>query len=216
MSRMKVVGLVTTYNEEQTIGSLVAGLLEVCDRVLVVDDPASTDNTERVAHAFGANTLLDTNARGIGPCLLAGMSMLRGEWVVVVDAGGSHDPSAILSMCQYSADVVIGSRFCTGATYIGRPGRKRLSRAYTIACNRRTGQSISDWTSGFRLYSPKAVRAILARKPSATMHGFQPQALAACVRDGCKVAEHPIRYTAGRSSMNRKVAWEAVRALGGL
>lgn len=208
--------LVTTFNEAETIGPLVAGLREVVNRVLVVDDPASTDNTEAVAAAFGASALLDTEARGIGPCLHAGLKYLKGEWVVVIDAGGSHSVSAIYNMLDVDADVVIGSRFVPGAHYFGRPRRAKLSRLYSRACSRRTGHDIKDWTSGYRVYSPRAVRAILERPPKAKMHGWQPEALAACIAKGCTVAEYPISYRAGRSSMNRKIAWEALRVLGRL
>lgn len=209
--------LVTTFNEADTIGPLVAGLLETVDSVLVVDDPRSTDNTEQVAAAFGASTLVDIEAHGIGPCLLAGLRYLRGQQVVIIDAGGSHSPSSIPAMLNLNAwDVVIGSRFVAGGLHIGNPTRARLSRLYSRACSRRTGRDIKDWTSGFRVYSPKAINAILARPPAARMHGFQPQALATCLRHKCSVGEVPITYRAGRSSMNRHVAAEAIGVLRGL
>lgn len=220
-----MIALVPTLNEADTIGPLVSALREVCERVMVVDDPRSTDGTERVAHAFGAETLVDTDAYGIGPALLAGMEYLWAEArrsgpnmsrVAVIDAGGSHDPLDLPLMAYYTADVVIGSRFVPGAHYTGRPARSVASRAYTKVCNRRTGQEISDWTSGCRIYSPRAVGAILAARPRQKMHAWQPAALAACVRAGCTVAEQPIRYLAGRSSMNRRHAWEAVKTLGAI
>ena len=214
--RSPLAALVTTYNEADTIGPLVHDLLQVCDSVLVVDDPATTDDTERVAHDAGADTLVDSDAHGIGPCLLAGLRYLEGHWVVVIDAGGSHSPVSILPMCQRDGDVVIGSRFLPGSRYVGRPHRARLSRVYAKACNRRTGQRITDWTSGFRRYSPDAVRAVLARPPAAKMHGFQPQALAACLAAGCSVVEYPITYRAGRTSMSPQVAREAIRVWRGL
>lgn len=209
--------LVTTFNEAATIGALVAGLKEHVEHVLVVDDPRSTDNTEQVAAAFGASTLVDLGATGIGPCLLAGFRYLRGQRIVVIDAGGSHNPSAITPMLAMNAwDVVIGSRFVPGARYIGNPRRERASRTYSRLCSRKTGHHIKDWTSGYRVYSPRAVSAILSRPPTARMHGFQPQALAACLAAGCTAGERPITYRAGRSSMNRKVAVEAIGALRGL
>lgn len=209
--------LVTTYNEADTIGALVAGLKEHVDHVLVVDDPRTTDNTEAIAAAFGASTLVDIGAHGIGPCLIAGLKYLRGQRVVVIDAGGSHSPEAIPGMLRLEAwDVVIGSRFVPGAAYHGNPRRAKASRAYSRLCSRRTGHDIKDWTSGYRVYSPRAVAAILARPPAATMHGWQPQALAACLAAECVVGERPITYRAGRSSMNRKVAREAIGALRGL
>jgi dolichol-phosphate mannosyltransferase len=213
---MSLTALVTTFNEADTIGPLVSSLYEVCDKVLVVDDPMSTDNTEEVAAAFGAETIVDLDAHGIGPCLLLGLRHLRGHWVVVIDAGGSHSAAQIPHMAQVDADVVIGSRFIPGARYAGRPQRARLSRTYAKLCSLTTKQKIHDWSSGFRIYSPRAVAAILARPPTAKMHGFQPQALAAALKEGCTVAEYPITYRAGRSSMNNKAALECVLALGRL
>lgn len=211
-----ISALVTTYNEADTIGQLVSALHEVVDHVLVVDDARSTDNTEAVAAAFGAETLVDISITGIGPCLLVGMSRLRGHKVVTIDAGGSHDPYEIPAMTYSTTDVVVGSRFVPGGSYEGRAWRARASRFYSHLCSVKTGYDCKDWTSGFRCYSPAAVREILSRPPSATMHGFQPQALAVCYGSGIRVREHPIAYRAGRTSMNRKVAREAVWALGAL
>lgn len=208
--------LVVTWNEADTIGGLVSALKEVCERVIVVDDARSTDGTEGVAAAFGAETFVDLEASGIGPAIMLGLAHLRGSRVAVIDAGGSHDPYDIPMMAHHSADVVIGSRFVPGAHYTGRPGRSWASRAYARACNRATGAEIRDWTSGFRIYSSKALSAILDARPPQKGHAFQPAALRVCLKRGCTVAEYPIRYRAGRSSMDRHRAWEAVQTLRGL
>jgi len=213
---MQTAALVTTFNEAETIGPLVTSLLPVVDKVLVVDDARTTDYTEATAAAHGAETFVDLSITGIGPCLLAGLAKLRGMQVTVIDAGGSHSPEAIPFMDMVDADVVIGSRFVPGAKYEGRPIRKNLSRLYSKFCSVKTTYDIKDWTSGFRTYSPLAVRQVLARPPTARMHGFQPQALAACLAGGLKVREYPITYRAGRTSMNRHVAAEATRVLGRL
>lgn len=210
------VALVTTLNEADTIGQLVTDLRTVVDHVLVVDDPATTDDTMSVAEAAGAETLLDIDAHGIGPCLLAGFRRVQGMRVVVVDAGGSHSVASIPQMLAAPVDVVIGSRFLPGSAYRGRKYRKHLSRWYSLACSIKTGFMVNDWTSGFRVYSPSAIRAVLLCPPAARMYGFQPESLASCVAANLTVREYPITYTAGRSSMSVQNAWEATRALGGL
>lgn len=209
--------LVTTFNEADTIGSLVAALRVYVDDVLVVNDPYTTDETEQVAAAAGAATLTpDQDEAGIGPCLLAGMRRLRGQRIVVIDAGGSHDPADIPDMAVHREHIVVGSRFVPGADYRGRPLRKHLSRLYSQACSRATTYRLHDWTSGFRVYSPAAVWQILSRPPTARFHGFQPASLAICLEAGLSYREHPISYRAGRSSMSTSVASEALRVLGKL
>lgn len=209
--------LVTTLNEAATIGPFVAALLENVDRVLVVDDPRTADNTEQVAHAFGADTLCDLSLSGIGPCLLAGFRALRGEDVVVIDAGGSHDPYQVSRVIQKGvADVVVGSRYLPGSEYYGRAWRKAASALYSKACSSWSGHQVTDWTSGFRYYSPVAISQILSRPLTPRMHGFQPAVLERCLCAGLKVVEQPIVYRAGRSSFGVREAREALHVLGGL
>lgn len=208
--------LVVTWNEADTIGPLVTRLKSHCERVLVVDDARSTDGTEEIAADAGAETFVDLESKGLGPAILLGLAHLRGSRVAVIDAGGSHDPDDIPLMAHYSTDVVIGSRFVPGAHYTGRPARSIASRVYAKECNRRTGREIRDWTSGFRVYSPRAVTSILDARPPQKGHAFQPAALHACITRGCYVIEYPIRYRAGKSHMSLGRVREAVKTLGAL
>lgn len=213
------VAVVTTLNEQDSIAPLVAALRCHVDRVVVIDD-ASDDNTAHNAHHAGAVVVAHALRTGIGPSLMEGWRMALdsgADAVVQIDAGGSHDPDAVpwLLAALGQADVVIGSRFCEGAVYIGNPKRRVLSKLAAHMCNNKQVQPrFSDWTSGYRAFTRDAIGVLLpwGNEYKATMHGWQIEVLREAVRRHLTVAEVPITYRAGRSSFNRHVAREAFNA----
>lgn len=134
--------------------------------------------------------------------------------VVVIDAGWSHDPAQIPHLLAKHHDVVIGSRFCPGGHHDGTRSRRWGSRLYGLACLLTTGCGIRDWTSGYRVYSRRAVEAILAAETTAQRHAVQVEFLRAAISAGCSVTEVPIRYRVmPGSTFSRTAAREAVRVL---
>lgn len=208
--------VITTLNEEESIGRLVQRLRGDGLRVCVVDD-ASDDDTPYCARHAGAHVIAHVLRTGIGPSLVEGWRWALGEGataVVQLDAGGSHltqDATRLLGRLA-DADMVIGSRFCHGASYEGNVRRQVMSRAAALACNVRYGHArtgVSDWTSGYRAFSGPALRKLARCNYRATMHGWQIEVLLAARWLGMTVVEAPITYRAGRSSFNRRVAKEA-------
>lgn len=52
MSKIKISGLVITYNEEMNIGRCLKSMLPVCDEIVVIDS-FSTDKTKEICEAHG-------------------------------------------------------------------------------------------------------------------------------------------------------------------
>lgn len=209
---------ITTYNEAETIGPLVTRFVRRGWSVVVADG-GSTDGTCTAALDAGATVLIGQGKEGIGPCLMRAWryALDNGYWgVVQIDAGGSHSPDDVLNLILASkdADVVIGSRFLPGASYDntnGKWSRPYMSRLAAWMMNRaQMGAHYTDWTSGYRYFTDKALRKLLTRRYHTTMHTWQIEVLAHAGEMGFKIAEVPIRYTAGRSSFNKKIAHEAV------
>lgn len=185
--------------------------------VIVVDD-ASDDETAYVARHAGARVKAHVLRVGIGPSLVEGWRMALeagSDAILQIDAGGSHDPGSapvLVARLEY-ADLVIGSRFCFGATYRGNKRRALMSRLAAAACNWRygDGDALADWTSGYRAFTSGAIGYLAHQPYRAAMHGWQIEVLLHARRSGMKVLEAPITYLAGRSSFNRRVAREALR-----
>jgi dolichol-phosphate mannosyltransferase len=206
--------IITTRNEESTIGPLVLAL-KPCYDVLVIDD-ASEDDTSYVALGAGASVKEHLLRTGIGPSLVEGWrwALRRGaESIVQLDAGGSHDPGEagrLVSALQ-DFDMVIGSRFLPGSRYIGNRKRASLSRLAAGMCNnRQVKPRFTDWTSGYRAFRADALEALIAAQYATTMHSWQIEVLREAIRRGLRIGEAPITYHAGRSSFNRAIARDAV------
>lgn len=84
---MSTVAIVPAFNEEKTIAGVVAPLLEshAFTRVLVVSD-GSTDRTEEVARAAGAEVLVLHPNRRKGGAMLAGVQATESDLVAFFDA----------------------------------------------------------------------------------------------------------------------------------
>lgn len=204
------VAVVTTHNEEATIGDLVRAIPE---QTIVVDE-GSTDRTRREAHVAGA--LVFRYEGGIGPCQRRGWRValdMDAERIIQLDAGGSHDPHQIRYLLDADADLVIGSRFRCGGTHEGTWWRSSGSRSFAALCNARYHQRIGDWTSGFRVISAYLAERLLGFEYRATMHGWQAESLRNAVGLGATVKEVAIDYRPSASSLRPAVIAEALRVL---
>lgn len=220
---MTNIAVITTLNEQASIGLLVEELREMEMPVVVVDD-ASEDDTVYVARHAGATVIAHVLRTGIGPSLVEGWRRAlqdKPEHIVQLDAGGSHDPRHIAHMVYRLrwAEIIVGSRFVSGSIYEGNIKRAALSRLATVACNLKQFHAltgISDWTSGYRAFRPDALRKLARIEYKATMHGWQIEVLQAALLLGMRIDDAPIRYVAGRSSFNRRIAGEAFGVWRGL
>lgn len=207
---------VTTRNEAETIGELVRPFVEWDWRVFVCD-ANSDDDTWRVANDAGANVnvnyhrvpMAEGYRRAWQMALEAGCDLL-----LQCDAGGSHNPmdapGLVGAWQREKADMVIGSRFCKGARYLGNPGRRRMSRLAAVLMNlAQSGAHYTDWTSGYRLVTRAAATALLEKSYRGVGHEWQIEVLAYAGELGFKIVECPITYTAGRSSFDKQTTYRA-------
>lgn len=116
-SRPRVSVVIPTLNEERNVGWVLERLPDLVDEVILVDG-RSTDDTVAVARAARPDiqVVLET-APGKGAALRAGFAAASGEYVVMIDADGSMDPSEIVRFVdalQSGCDFVKGSRFAPG------------------------------------------------------------------------------------------------------
>ena len=215
--------VVPAWNEELSVGDVVSGLRAFGLDVLVVDD-GSKDATSRVAAAAGAEVVRLPINLGVGGALRCGFryAVKRGyEAVVQCDADGQHLPSEIAALVAAQsasgAHLVIGSRFHPEADgfEVGIV-RRFVMRLLARSASRSTGVSISDATSGFRLFAEPLLSAFAAEFPAHYL-GDTYEAVATAGRAGYSVVEIPVRMRArahGQSSASPVAAARlTIRAL---
>ena len=110
--------VIPAKNEEKNLPHVLDKLLNSPYEIILVDGHSS-DNTVIVArHLLPGITIIDQTRRGKGNALACGFAIASGDFIVMLDADGSTDPSEIplfISALKEGADFAKGSRFMPGA-----------------------------------------------------------------------------------------------------
>ncbi len=152
-----------------TSGQLVGAPLHDCD-VVVIDD-GSTDRTAALAHEHGARVVSLPFNLGIGGALQTGFRFaVRHGYARAVqfDADGQHSPDCLPRLTEALADhdLVIGSRFGDGSADYQAGRVRRIAMRLLGRIVNRGGLSISDPTSGFRAFGPRALTLFATTYPT--------------------------------------------------
>lgn len=190
--------VVPALNEERSVGPVVATTHGLGYDVCVVDD-GSTDSTGVRAREAGATVLTVPLNLGVGGALRCGFRWaLANDYdaVVQLDADGQHDPGEVAAllerMRETDADMVVGSRFATGAgAYEVHPARRFAMDLLARRAERATGTKVVDSTSGFRAIRRPLLDQFAASYPVEYL-GDTVEALIEAGRAGAKIVEHPI------------------------
>jgi glycosyltransferase involved in cell wall biosynthesis len=168
MSRA-VLCVIVAHNEAPNLPLVVADIRsqpEALD-ILVVDD-GSTDRTLSVLPRLGVRWVQLPERMGVGSAMRAGLRYAARngyEVVVRVDGDGQHRAADIAGLLNaldshHRADVAVGSRF-----QIEQPVR-RSQRVLSVVLSLVTGQRVTDPTSGFCAFGPRAMRILAEHHPT--------------------------------------------------
>ena len=205
------VAIIPAFDEEQSIVETLRQLrASVPDVTVVVVDDGSTDRTGELARAHGATVLTMPFNVGIGGALRAGFRWADehgASWAVQVDADGQHDPAQIhriVAPIADDADLVVGSRFAGRGTYEAGAVRRQAMSLLTITLRVLSGRSFTDTSSGFRAFSPRALRYFARHYPAEYMESVEAL-LMACYA-GLRVVEVPVtmRTRSGGTASTRR------------
>ena len=157
---MRILAVVPAFNEEECLANTIAELKATCPEVdYVVINDGSSDGTAEVIEREGLNGINLPVNTGLASAFRTGMKYALREGydaVVQFDADGQHLPSYIPVMAQKleeeNAQIVIASRFLDGSV---KPSGARGagSRLITWLIKLTCGKTITDPTSGMRMYS---------------------------------------------------------------
>ena len=200
-NRCEVTILLPAYNEEGVIGLTIQKLRELYPdfEILVVDD-GSTDNTKKEAMDAGAKVWPHPYNIGNGAAIKSGLRCARGEWVVMMDADGQHDPDDIARLLEYkdSFDMVVGARSKSSETSLHRD---IANTVYNWFASYVTKFKVEDLTSGFRMVRSSTVRQFIYLLPNT--FSYPTTLTMAYLRSGRTVKYIPIetKYRLGKSKI---------------
>lgn len=156
--------LIPTYNNEQTLASVIDRSLAVCGDVIVVND-GSTDGTSSLLDGYGNRIDVVSYAknRGKGYALKCGFRRAKElgfRHVVTLDSDGQHFPEDAKMLIDKVVLVdepalVVG---CRNLTAEGMPRENTFANRFSNFWFRlQTGIALPDTQSGYRLYDMEAL-----------------------------------------------------------
>ncbi len=218
-------------NEGDNAAAFAGAVLQQCGgfhsvKFLAVVDKASTDNTRQVLEDLSRSNpevvvvwapenrcAVDAYLRGYKEALAR-----RADWILEIDAGFSHQPEDIpqfFDQMEQGYDCVFGSRFMKGGKISeGSSKRYLVSRMGTVLSNLLLGTKMADMTSGFEMFSNRALAYILDRGIQSRAHFFQTEIKVYC--RNLKIIEVPIHYKSPSPRLKSSAITDAFRQLGRL
>jgi glycosyltransferase involved in cell wall biosynthesis len=203
--------LLPAYNEEKSIGRTIQAIRELYPdfEILVVDD-GSTDNTLQEAMATGVNVWPHPYNMGNGAAIKTGLRCAAGDWIIMMDADGQHNPAEIASLLEYKDryDMVVGARTRQGQASFHRSIANRI---YNGLASYVTKFRIEDLTSGFRLVRKSTVASFIYLLPNT--FSYPTTLTMAYLRSGLSVKYVPINTRKRQGKSKIKLTQDGIRFL---
>jgi glycosyltransferase involved in cell wall biosynthesis len=211
---VRLLVIIPAFNEQQALGGLLSELRALqppagIELDTVVIDDGSADRTTDVAQAAGARVLRLCRNLGIGGAVQSGLRLAyreRFDAAVQIDGDGQHPPSELVRLVEPLArdgapDLVVGTRYRDKANFRSTLMRRLGSWWLRVLLRTIAGVKVSDPTSGYRVYGPRALQLFDETYP----YDFpEPESLAIARATGLTIAEVPVQMRerqGGRSSI---------------
>jgi glycosyltransferase involved in cell wall biosynthesis len=196
-TRKSVCAIIPAFGEARFIGTVVAGVLEHLDQVIVVDD-CSSDQTTKVAREAGAEVIRHSRNLGKGAAIKTGLRKVADSYrfFLFLDGDGQHDPAEIPKFLAKAtatqAHLVVGNRMGNATTMpaIRRWTNKFMSWQISRLCCR----EVPDSQCGFRMARSELLPFLHESRDG---FAFETENLLLAARHGFQIEFVPIRTIYG-------------------
>ncbi len=218
LENSRIIIVMPAYNVEKliknTINRIPKEFMKIINKLIIIND-GSIDNTqEMIDDLIKKNSKIECikhiKNKGYGATQKTGFNRaleLNADVVILLHSDGQYAPELLLKLVspffEENADVVLGSRILgKGALKGGMPLYKYLGNKFlTFIENMAYGLKVSEYHSGYMLYSKNALRKIPFNKLSNTFH-FDGEMVMMSGKKHLKFKEVPISTTYADESSN--------------
>jgi glycosyltransferase involved in cell wall biosynthesis len=194
--------IIPAYNESAGIRDLLEKIIKEGYHkkyeIVVVDD-GSTDNTADIARSFPVKIFSHSVNKGYGASLKTGIRKASGDYVIMMDSDGQHDPKYLPKIAGMLAshEMVIGTRSEASFQVKNRQVGKRLIKwvgEFLVE------QKLPDYNSGYRGFNRSLIYGMLHIMPNG--FSFSTTSTLAFLKEGYSIGTLPIDVAPrkGRSS----------------
>jgi dolichol-phosphate mannosyltransferase len=165
---MDLTILIPAYKEAENLEIVIPKLkksLEILDirhQILVVDSAESSDDTLDVCNRYKVNYIVREPGNSYGDAIRSGIANASGEYLVIMDADGSHEPDFIRILWKYRIknDVVIASRYIKGGSTENSKLLNFMSRILNISYRIILQLDCKDVSNSFKLYKSQDLKSL--------------------------------------------------------
>jgi len=206
IDKKNIVILITAYNEEKVVSSVIEGLLNRGYKNIVIVDDGSTDKTYDIVKRYPVFLLRHIINRGKGASLQTGTEfILKKNFHVIVhfDADGQHNPDDIEKLVEpiftEGVDVVLGSRFLGSVKNLPIT-RKIILKMGIVFCNILYGVKLTDVHNGLRAFKSHVFEKIYFTEDR---FAYASELLEKIVKFGFKYKEVPVNIAYSEYSIKK-------------
>lgn len=215
--------IIPVFNEEATIALIMDKIRDVAmvnniEKEIIVVNDCSTDGTGKEIEKFIENNSAmnihyykhEVN-KGKGAALRTGISLAKGEYLIIQDADFEYDPNEyndlLKPVLKGFADVVYGSRF------IGSNPQRKLffwhtigNKFLTFLTNLFSNLNLTDMETCFKLFNTQIIQSL---KLAENRFGFEPEVTIKIARvPGIRIYEVGISYYGRGYEEGKKIGWK--------
>ena len=155
--------LIPAFNELVNLRILLPKIIAVTEslkgietQILVVLPSFASPSEVAEIEALGAQTVLRQPTDSFGNAIRTGFAASRvsTEFIITMDADGSHNPDLIPSLLQNApnAHIVSASRYVSGGSSDAKRRQQAMSRVVNFAFTIVLGEKIHDISGNYKLY----------------------------------------------------------------
>lgn len=193
--RLGCAVVIPTYNNDRTLGGVIAGVRRYCADIFVVNDGSTDRTAEVLASTEGIRTIAYARNRGKGYALRRGLRAAREagfRYALTIDSDGQHYPDDIarfIERIERQPDtLLIGARNLTADNMPARNTfANRFSNFWYLV---ETGRRLEDTQSGFRLYP---LRRLGRLRSLCSRYEFEVEVIVRAAWRGVEVENIPVR-----------------------
>ncbi len=160
--------IIPAYLEEENLRIILPRLKAVLSdlrlkfEINVIDTLEPMDNSKAVCQLNGANYLNRENTNYYGDAVRTGIKYAQGEFIIFMDADGSHTPEFIPQLIKYKDDydVIIASRYIQGGVTDNSKIMILLSKIVNFLYALILKLDCKDVSNSFKLYQAGMIKKV--------------------------------------------------------
>jgi len=171
--------IIPTFNEVENIIPLIESLISVINNfeyeIIVIDDDSPDGTSDVINNYMSKNDKVKLITRidrsGLSSAIKEGLIFARGDYLLVLDGDGQHDPTCIRSILnkisEDHTDLVIASRFLKSSQMTGLSGKRSFgsriaNNAARISLNKNY-INLTDYLSGCFCLRKKSTKSLFRK-----------------------------------------------------